>query len=224
MSKFRIYSIEDDEDIAYIINATLSKQGYEVTTFYDGETFLDQFSKNPPDMILLDMMLPKIQGKAILKFIRGDHRYDSIQIIIISANNLTIDKIDGLDLGADDYIAKPFDLMELVSRVNARARRIVSPNNIVIGDFELNLANKTLSKSSEFINLTQSEFKVLSLLFENRHRVVSKDDIAQELYGDTSKANSRTISMIIKSLREKLGDVGQTFIVSRYGFGYIINE
>ena len=225
MDNYLIYSIEDDEDISYIIKATLEKQGYKVKSFSDGESFLDAFKIEKPNLILLDMMLPKIQGKDLLRYLRNDPNNDDIQIIIVSANKLTIDKIDGLDLGADDYIAKPFDLLELISRVNAKARRFLNQKkSVIIKDFVINFDNKTLTKNGVFIDLTNSEFKVFALLVKNRNRVVSKKEIAVELYNDENKENNRTITMLIKSIRKKIDDKDQTIINSRYGIGYIINE
>ncbi|MGN1278583.1 MAG: response regulator transcription factor [Candidatus Onthovivens sp.] len=225
MNNYLIYSIEDDEDISYIIKATLEKQGYKVKSFPDGESFLDAFKIEKPNLILLDMMLPKIQGKDLLRYLRNDPNNDDIQIIIVSANKLTIDKIDGLDLGADDYIAKPFDLLELISRVNAKARRFLNQKkSVTFKDFVINFDNKTLTKNSVFIDLTNSEFKVFALLVKNRNRVVSKKEIAVELYNDENKENNRTITMLIKSIRKKIDDKDQTIINSRYGIGYIINE
>ena len=225
MNNYLIYSIEDDEDISYIIKATLEKQGYKVKSFPDGESFLDAFKIEKPNLILLDMMLPKIQGKDLLRYLRNDPNNDDIQIIIVSANKLTIDKIDGLDLGADDYIAKPVDLLELISRVNAKARRFLNQKkSVAFKDFVINFDNKTLTKNSVFIDLTNSEFKVFALLVKNRNRVVSKKEIAVELYNDENKENNRTITMLIKSIRKKIDDKDQTIINSRYGIGYIINE
>ena len=225
MNNYLIYSIEDDEDISYIIKATLEKQGYKVKSFPDGESFLDAFKIEKPNLILLDMMLPKIQGKDLLRYLRNDPNNDDIQIIIVSANKLTIDKIDGLDLGADDYIAKPFDLLELISRVNAKARRFLNQKkSVIIKDFVINFDNKTLTKNGVFIDLTNSEFKVFALLVKNRNRVVSKKEIAVELYNDENKENNRTITMLIKSIRKKIDDKDQIIINSRYGIGYIINE
>ena len=225
MNNYLIYSIEDDEDISYIIKATLEKQGYKVKSFPDGESFLDAFKIEKPNLILLDMMLPKIQGKDLLRYLRNDPNNDDIQIIIVSANKLTIDKIDGLDLGADDYIAKPFDLLELISRVNAKARRFLNQNkSVAFKDFVINFDNKTLTKNCVFIDLTNSEFKVFALLVKNRNRVVSKKEIAVELYNDENKENNRTITMLIKSIRKKIDDKDQTIINSRYGIGFIINK
>lgn len=224
MNDYLIYSIEDDEDIAYIIKATLTKQGYDVVSFPDGESFLETFKTKKPDMILLDMMLPKIQGKEILKLIRNDFSNNDIQIIIVSANGMTIDKVDGLDLGADDYIAKPFDLLELISRVNAKARRAIQNKSLTFHDLTLNPSSKTLYRDNKRIDLTSLEYKLLVFLLKNKNRVVSKKEIALELYNDETKEESRTIGMLIKSIRKKIGDNDQKIIVSRYGIGYLINE
>ena len=225
MENYLIYSVEDDEDIAYIIRATLTKQGYNVMTFSDGESFLEEFKIKKPNLILLDMMLPSIQGKEILKIIRSDHDNDDIQIIIVSANSMTIDKIDGLDLGADDYIAKPFDLLELISRVNAKARRYINSNRLIkVKDITYNLTNDYFTKGNEALNLTSFEHKLLKLLILNKNKVISKKEIAKELYDDETKENIKSIIMIIKSLRNKIDSDDNSLIKSQYGVGYVINE
>ena len=225
MENYLIYSVEDDEDIAYIIRATLTKQGYNVMTFSDGESFLEALKIKKPNLILLDMMLPSIQGKEILKIIRSDHDNDDIQIIIVSANSMTIDKIDGLDLGADDYIAKPFDLLELISRVNAKARRYINSNRLIkVKDITYNLTNDYFTKGNEALNLTSFEHKLLKLLILNKNKVISKKEIAKELYDDETKENIKSIIMIIKSLRNKIDSDDNSLIKSQYGVGYVINE
>lgn len=222
MDNYLIYSVEDDADIAHIINATLTKQGYEVVTFADGESFLDAFGEKKPNMVLLDMMLPGVQGKDILKSLRSDHANDDIQILIISAKTLLMDKVDGLDLGADDYIEKPFDLLELMSRVNAHARRNRVTDTITIGDLLLDLRNETLHRKNVLIPLTPSEYKVTALLFKKEGRVVTREQMANVLYDDITKADRRTIDMYVKSIRHKIGDKNQSLIVSVYGSGYKI--
>ena len=110
-----IYSLEDDKDISKIINKTLTKQGYEVESFFDSTSFLKRIQEKIPNMILLDMMLPDIPGREVLQMLRSNSIYDNVPIIIISANRMVLDKVEGLDLGADDYIEKPFDILELMS-------------------------------------------------------------------------------------------------------------
>jgi two-component system alkaline phosphatase synthesis response regulator PhoP len=222
MEDYLIYSVEDDSDIANIIKRTLAGQGYDVVTYADGESFLYAFNEKKPQMVLLDMMLPGIQGQDVLKQIRSNHDNDNVQIIIISARTLITDKVDGLDLGADDYIEKPFDLTELVSRVNAHARRNKTNDVYEIKGYSLDVKEQTLMKGGKKIQLTPSETKVLSVLFENSGKVVTRKKISVELYGDDSKENSRMIDMYIRAIRKKIGPKNEDIITSVYGSGYKI--
>src|SRR5574344_2027831 len=131
MGKYLIYSIEDDSEIAHIINLALTKSDYEVKTFEDGESFFKAFTEKKPNLILLDLMLPGIQGREILKIIREDSSNENIIVIIVSAKSLISDKTEQLDLGADDYIEKPFDLKELLSRVNVHYRKYRNNENFI---------------------------------------------------------------------------------------------
>ena len=134
-----IYSVEDDVDIARIINKTLTKQGYQVFSFPDGKSFIEAFNKQKPDLVLLDLMLPDMNGNDIIKYIRNDIENNEVEIIIISAKRMLMDKVEGLDLGADDYLEKPFDLLELMSRVNARLRRHQNKNILIYNNLKLDL-------------------------------------------------------------------------------------
>jgi two-component system alkaline phosphatase synthesis response regulator PhoP len=170
--KYLIYSIEDDVDIANIINLTLTKQGYDVETFYDGESFFKRSKEQKPNMILLDMMLPGVSGEDILRRIRSDQTNDVIEIIIISANTMIVDKVGGLDLGADDYIEKPFNILELMSRVNAKVRRYQKNRIIKVADVQIDLDSLSCYKNGKYVELTNREFEILSLLFENKGKVL----------------------------------------------------
>lgn len=216
---YLIYSVEDDKDISKIINRTLNKQGYEVMSFFDGESFLVQFNKKKPDLVLLDMMLPDYSGSELLKKIRTDNSNDNIQVIIISANSLVTDKIDGLDMGADDYISKPFDLMELVSRVNARFRQYKKLTTFTIDNITINTETYEVKKDEQIIPLTVREFEILEILIRNRGKVVSRDEILLKIWGD-SEVETRVIDMHIKSLRKKLDS--ENLIETIYGRGYKI--
>lgn len=217
---YLIYSVEDDKDIGHLIKVALSKQGFTVQSFTNGEDFFQAFAVKKPNMILLDMMLPGISGSEILKKIRVDHENDDIDIIIISANNMLMDKVDGLDLGADDYIEKPFDILELMSRVNAKARRHRRKRIITVGNIEINLDKYACTKDGEQISLTVKEFEIISLLFENKGRVVSREDIISKLWGTDAYFETRTVDMHIKSLRTKIGD---DIIITVRGVGYMVN-
>ena len=216
-----IYSIEDDKDIAYIIRIALENSGYEVKSFYDGESFINEFNNKKPDLILLDMMLPKIQGQDLLKIIRSDNTNNDIDIIIISANKLISDKVDGLNLGADDYIEKPFDILELISRVNARFRK---NKNVVynINGFIINEDKRIITKDDKQYRLTNSEFDILLILLKEKGNIVSRDTLITTLWGNNANYESRTIDMHIKNIRKKLDD--QNIIITVHGLGYRINE
>ena len=175
-----IYSVEDDKDIAYIIKIALENANYEVKSFDNGEDFLKEFNKVKPNLILLDMMLPKIQGADLLKIIREDEANNDIDIIIISANKLVRDKVNGLNLGADDYIAKPFDLLELVSRVNARFRKNKS-KIYKIKDILINEEKRLVTKQDEVIKLTNSEFDILLTLAKANGDIVSRESLMNTL-------------------------------------------
>lgn len=222
MKKYVIYSVEDDRDIARIINVTLTKQGYDIKTFYDGTSFLNDIKFNKPNMVLLDMMLPDISGSELLKIMRANHNFDDVDILIVSANRMVMDKVDGLDLGADDYIEKPFNILELMSRINARVRRYKRNRIITLGDYCLDLDKLELTKNDEVISLTIKEIEIVELLFTNNGRVVSRDEIFEKIWGE-SALESRTVDMHIKSIRKKIGDNNGNFIVTVYGVGYKIN-
>ncbi len=214
---YLIYSVEDDKDIAKIINRTLSKEGYEVLSFPCGEAFLAEFKNKKPDMVLLDMMLPDYSGAELLKAIRSDTLNDEIEIIIISANSLVTDKIDGLEMGADDYIAKPFDLMELVSRVNARFRKHKKNTLYSAKGITLDTETFEVRKNGEIVPLTVREFEILKLLFMQRGKVVTREQLLLQIWGDAT-LETRVIDMHVKSLRKKLDDLG--LIETVYGRGY----
>lgn len=221
--KYLIYSIEDDIDIAHIINITLTKQGHEVETFYDGESFFHRFNERKPNMILLDMMLPGISGQEILKRVRNNPANDNVDIIIISANNMVIDKVDGLDLGADDYIEKPFNVLELMSRVNAKLRRHQKNRVIQIADIKIDLDSMSCFKGDQYVELTNREFEILSLLFENSGKVVSREKLLSKIWGVETFIESRTVDMHIQALRKKI-DQEAKIIKTVYGVGYRVGN
>lgn len=215
-----IYSLEDDKDISRIINKTLSKQGYEVESFFDSTSFLKRIQEKSPNMILLDMMLPDIPGKDVLQMIRSNSIYDDIPIIIISANRMVLDKVEGLDLGADDYIEKPFDILELMSRVNAHFRRYKKKDYFKVEDMELDVNKHTFTYRNKLIDLTNKEFEIMKFLLENVNEVVSRDTILETLWGESSSYQSRTVDMHIKSIRQKCENEG--IIQTVHGVGYKI--
>lgn len=217
-----IYSVEDDEDISLIINKTLTKQGFTVKSFENGKKFLEQFKLETPDIVLLDLMLPDMSGSDIIKKIRSNQKYDNVHIIVVSAKHMTMDKVENLDLGADDYIEKPFDLLELMSRVEAHARRLRKSNLIKIGDIELDIAKRECIYQNKLVDLTVKEFDILLLLAKNAPNVLSRDQLFEEIWNTNQIVESRSLDMHIKTLRSKLNDDGK-LIKSIYGIGYKLN-
>jgi two-component system alkaline phosphatase synthesis response regulator PhoP len=219
-----VYSVEDDENIATIIRLTLIKQGFDVKTFGDGESFLAAFEKKKPALILLDMMLPGIQGKEILQLIRQDKSNDSIHIIVVSAKSLTSDKVIALDLGADDYIIKPFELSELVSRVNAHIRRSEKNEDIFeYSSFRLDRSTGEIYDQGKLLELTATEFVILSTLLLHSGKLVSREELIHAFLGSKVDVSpeSKALDMHIRSLRKKLGGDDKR-LVSIYGGGYKI--
>lgn len=218
-----IYSVEDDVDIARIINKTLTKQGYQVFSFPDGKSFIEAFNKQKPDLVLLDLMLPDMNGNDIIKYIRNDIENNEVEIIIISAKRMLMDKVEGLDLGADDYLEKPFDLLELMSRVNARLRRHQNKNILVYNNLKVDLQKHLVYLDNNEITCTNKEFDILTYLLQRKGQAVSRDDLLTYLWGDNnSDYESRTIDVHIKSLRSKLNDNDGSLIQTIYGIGYKI--
>lgn len=221
---FLIFSVEDDKNIAQIINATLSKQGYEVKTFYDGTTFLEELKTRKPDMIMLDMMLPDISGQELIKILRSNPTYDDVEVVIVSANHMLMDKVEGYDLGADDYIEKPFNILELMSIVNAKFRKRKKRTIITVQGITINLENNSVFMNESQIQLTSKEFAILAFLFNNVGNVVKREEIFNAVWGDTGLTETRSLDVHIKALRKKINDTSSSIISTVYGVGYRLNK
>ncbi len=217
---YLIYSVEDDNDIAEIISLTLKKQGYEIISFPDGESFLKAFHERKPDLVLLDLMLPGIQGNEIISEIRSNRENNDIEIIVISAKHLIKDKVTALDLGADDYLEKPFDLLELMSRVNAHLRHNKASTLLVAGDLSMDQETKAFMVKGHSVPLTPSEYAVMKLFMENPGKTISRESLAIALYDDAKRASGKALDMHIRALRNKLIALGENVLVSIYGSGY----
>lgn len=219
---YLIYSIEDDKDISHLINLILTKQGYEVSSFYDAKSFFEAFETKKPDMILLDLMLPDSSGEDILKRIRSNPINKDIEVIVVSAKNSLLSTVDLLDLGADDYISKPFEVLELISRVNARKRRHEKDSLIIYKDLVINPLKFEILRNNEKISLTSNEFKIFLYLLKNKEKIVSRDELFKSYWGVETSYESRAIDVHIKSIRKKLSkDEGDDqYITTVYGEGY----
>ena len=215
--------IDDEPDIVELVIINLTKAGYKTKGFSDGNSFIKYVKNNTPDLVILDLMLPDADGFEICKYIRREERLSSIPIIMLTAKSDETDKVLGLELGADDYVTKPFSPRELTARVKAILRRDDKPHNTQI----LNISNNIrvdLQKYETYldgvkIELTSTEFKILCLLAGRKGWVYSREQILDHLGGADKGVLDRTVDVHIKNLREKLGSGGK-IIKNIRGIGY----
>ena len=212
----RIAIIEDEEDIRKLIEYALSTQGFEVSTFEKGSDFFK--TEIIPDIILLDIMLPGMNGQEILKKIRDNTKFDNTLVIMLTAKSAEMDVVSCLEAGADDYIKKPFGVMELISRVKAHIRRIGREvEEIEVRDIKIDTKRRTVRKGEEEISLTYKEFELLKYLAENKSIVLSRENIIEKIWGYDYLGETRTVDMHIASLRQK---IGEDYIITIRGVGY----
>lgn len=221
--------VDDENDIRDLVDIHLTKSGYRTMTFEDGESFLEAIAKNKPDVIILDLMLPDYDGFELCKYLKKKKDYRDIPIIMLTARTQEMEKIYGLELGADDYITKPFSPRELVARIMVILRRSAKTEsndetNIVIGDsLEIDLQKYSVYVSGKKIDLTSSEFKILRLISKRKGWVYSREQILESLGASDKGVLDRTVDVHIRNLREKLGDSGK-YIKNVRGVGYKIEE
>ncbi|MDO5301303.1 MAG: response regulator transcription factor [Tissierellia bacterium] len=205
-----IYCVEDEANIRDLIVYALKNNDQEVQGFENSEELFRAMSKEIPSLILLDIMLPGENGLEILDQIRKDVRYEDIPVIMLTAKSSELDKIMGLDRGADDYITKPFSVLELIARVKAVLRRSkpgrIRGDSIVIDDVIIDNQQRTVTVDGEDVNLTYKEFELLLYLFQNKNIVLNRDKIMSHVWGYDFEGESRTVDVHIASLRQKLGD------------------
>ena len=208
-----IYILEDDEQILEMMTYALQSSDYEVAGFQSAFALYQQLSQRLPSLILLDLMLPDEDGLTVLKKLRSDPVYQDLRIIIVSAKSSELDKVRGLDLGADDYLTKPFGIMELISRVKAQLRRVPGSASLSPllswGSLSLNPATREVFCGQESITLTYKEFELLELLIQHPGQVLSRNIIMDRVWGYDFEGTSRTLDMHIRTLRQKLGKQGK---------------
>ena len=220
-----IYYVEDDKDIRELVIYTLGITGFETKGFENGNDFFLALEENRPSLIMLDIMLPDTSGLEILEKLKKIDAYTQIPVIMLTAKGSEFDKVTGLDMGADDYLAKPFGMMELVSRVKAVLRRsnITSkPQTLSIADLTMNLDKHTIFIGEEEIHLTLKEYDLLKILLENKGTVYSRDTLFEKVWGYNYAGETRTLDVHILSLRNKLGESGKLIETVR-GVGYKIS-
>jgi len=209
-----IYLVEDDEDIREIVEYALRFAGFEARGFEDGESFFAAMNERAPALVLLDIMLPGDDGLTILKRLRSNQRTKKLPIILLTAKGSEYDKVRGLDLGADDYMAKPFGVMELVSRINAVLRRSDdgAPQGKVLehGGIVIDNDRRAVSVDGVIAPLTFKEHELLHYLMLNKEIALARSKILEAVWGYDFEGESRTIDMHIRSLRKKLGRAGDS--------------
>lgn len=221
-----IYCVEDEASIRELVVYTLHATGYEAQGFADGKAFWTALEQELPELILLDIMLPGEDGLQILKRIRTNSRTADLPVIMVTAKGTEFDKVIGLDSGADDYIAKPFGMMELVSRVKALLRRTQKTSaaaTLACGNLVLNHDMHRVLVDGQEVVLTYKEFELLEYLLENRGIVLTRDKILDRVWGIAAEVETRTLDVHIRSLRHKLGASGDLIETVR-GVGYRIGE
>ncbi len=221
-----ILIVEDDKNISKVIKAYLEKEGYQVITAYDGERALEIFDEKEIHLLILDLMLPKLSGEEVCTYIRAK---SDVPVIMLTAKVNENDKIEGLSIGADDYVTKPFSPRVLVSRVKALLRRSYRDSKPLAekmifndGDIEVDIDKMLVMKKGENIHLTTNEFKVLMVLLSSPGQVFSREQLIQSAFGYGYDGFDRTIDTYIKNIRQKIEDNPKkpSYIVTVYGAGY----
>ena len=208
-----IWCVDDDSTIREIEVYTLEQTGFEARGFSDGISVLEALKTELPDLIILDIMMPEMDGLEVLRKLRAEEEYKNIPVIMATAKGTEMDKIGGLNSGADDYLVKPFGVMEMVARVNAVLRRAAPKtqsvsNDKTIGHITLKENEHMVYVDSEKIELTHKEFEMLRLFIKNPNMVFSRDKIMSSIWGTDYIGETRTVDVHIKTLRQKLGAAG----------------
>ena len=224
----RIYVIEDDENIRQLVATALQAFGYQVNAFETAGEGIATLEKETPDLMLFDIMLPDIDGVEAVRQIRKNPAYETLPIMMLTAKNSELDKVAGLDAGADDYLTKPFGILELKARVQALLRRTARNRrtSVLTGqDITLNCDTRDVTKGDAPLELTFKEFELLKLLMENSDRVMTRSELLNLVWGIDFEGETRTLDMHIRTLRQKLGDDAETprYIRTVRGVGYRFN-
>lgn len=217
-----IFCVEDDEGIRNMVMYTLEASGFEVQGFENGKTFFSALLMNRPDLILLDIMLPDMDGISILKRLKKDKATKDIPVIMATAKGTEYDKVIGLELGADDYLAKPFGMMEMVSRVKAVLRRTQPESDqkvLEVGGLALDLNGHIVKVDGQRVQLTLKEYELLRLFMENIGRAFTREQLLLKIWESDYFGETRTVDVHIGTLRTKLGEYGKMICTVR-GVGY----
>ena len=218
----RVLVVEDDEEIAQVLQRSLRLEGYEVRVAGDGEAALDQSAAFNPDLVILDLGLPKLDGMEVARRLRSA---DDVPILMLTARDALEARVEGLDAGADDYLVKPFERQELLARLRALLRRRPPRGSasVVVGDLALNPDTHEVSRGEREIDLTQREFELLEYLMRNERIVVPRQRLLEEVWGYDPFATTNTIEVFVSNLRRKLESGGEARLLHTIrGAGYVL--
>ncbi|WP_028992297.1 response regulator transcription factor [Thermoanaerobacter thermocopriae] len=217
----KIYVVDDDKNICEIVSLYFEKEGFEVEQIYDGQTALKKIQTNPPRLVILDIMLPGIDGIALCREVR---KFSKVPIIMLTAKGDTLDKVLALEIGADDYIVKPFDGKELIARVKAVLRRYEPESDerraVSYPDLYVSLSEYKVVYKGQNVDLTPKELELLYFLCTHPNRVFTRDQLLENVWGYDYMGDSRTVDVHIKRLREKIGDGTNWKLTTVWGVGY----
>ena len=223
----KVFIVEDEPDLRDTLKYNLENEGFSVEAFSNGEDFLSSLDKNKPNLVILDLMLPGVSGLDVCRELRSNENYDGIGIVMLTAKSEEIDRIVGFELGADDYVTKPFSVRELILRVKVllKKRTDDGANEQILefGPILMNLGAHEVSIDGKIVNLTALEFKLLKHLLKRKGRVQTRDQLLGDVWGYSSEVTTRTVDTHIKRLREKLGEPGDLIQTIR-GVGYRFNN
>ena len=222
-----IYCVEDDDNIRELVVYTLESTGLEAKGFAEGRSFLEALAFDTPELVLLDIMLPGEDGMQILRRLKSSSKTKDIPVIMVTAKGTEYDKVIGLDSGADDYVTKPFGMMELVSRIKAVLRRTgrikTDTSELEINGVKIDLKKHEVTADGKTIVLTLKEFELLEKLMKNQNIVLTRDQLLTDIWGYDFDGETRTVDVHIRTLRQKLGEYGSMIETIR-GVGYRIGE
>lgn len=222
-----IFCVEDDENIRDLIVYTLENTGFKAQGFEDGKCFKAALGHEKPDLVLMDVMLPGEDGVSLLKDLRANSETEAIPVIMVTAKGAEFDKVKALDLGADDYVTKPFGMMELVSRIKAVLRRSGAGNDtgddeiLALGEIDMDTRRHQVTVAGEPVALTLKEYELLKKLLINSEVVLTRDQLLEDVWGYDFDGETRTVDVHIRTLRQKLGQAGDKIETVR-GVGYRI--
>jgi len=229
--KEKILIVDDEEDIVKMLDYNLKKEGFRTVLAYDGEEALDLASREHPDLMILDLMLPGVDGLEVCKTLKKESKLSSIPVIMLTARKQEADKIVGLELGADDYVTKPFSPRELIARIKAVLRRVKEkekwPEVLEIEDLTIDFSKILVNVNNKPVELTAKEFELLATLIKAKGRVLSRDYLLDTIWGfdHAIEIQTRTVDVHIRTLRKKLKSEAKRIItVKNYGYRFESNE